>query len=88
LFGDASVRRVVSECNIIIMRETAKARAMSYSSRHLLPVSRVRKVRLAVENGSADYSSTTRAQHKCFGQAASIKRPMSDEFFHYTSHLL
>ena len=73
-----------SICDIIIMRETTKARAMSCSSRHLLRVSRVRKVRLAVENGSSDYSSTTGALHECFGQAASIKRSMSDEFFPYT----
>ena len=72
-----------SICNIIIRRETTKARAMSCSSRHLLRVSQVRQVRLAVENGLADYSSTTGAPHECFGQVASIKHPMSDEFFHY-----
>jgi hypothetical protein len=37
---------------------------------------------LAVENGSADYSSTTGAPHEYFGQASN-KRPISDEFFHY-----
>src|SRR5205807_5197835 len=72
-----------SICNIIIRRVTTKARAMSCSSRHLLRVSQVRQVRLAVENGLADYSSTTGAPHECFGQVASIKRPMSDAFFHY-----
>jgi hypothetical protein len=35
-------------------------------------------VRLAVENGSADYSSTTGEPHEFFGQAASIKRPRSE----------
>src|SRR5437764_1149126 len=69
-----------SICNIIIMRETTKARAMSCCSRYLLRLSQVCQVRLAVENGSADYSSTTGAPHEYFGQAASIKRPMPDEF--------
>ena len=45
---------------------------------------RIRNVRLAVESGSADYSSTTDAPYECSGQASSIRRPMSDEFFHYT----
>src|SRR3989442_5249578 len=72
-----------SICNIIIRRETTKARAMSCSSRHLLRVSQVRQVRLAVENGLADYSSTTGAPHECFGQVASIKHKIADEFFPY-----
>jgi hypothetical protein len=41
-----------------------------------------------VENDSADYSSTTEAQHECFGQSASNKCPMSDEFFPYTPSCL
>jgi hypothetical protein len=54
---------------------------MSCSLRHLLRISQVCQLRLAVENDSADYSSTTEAQHECFGQSASIKRPTSNEFF-------
>jgi hypothetical protein len=39
---------------------------------------------IACRERLGDYSSTTSAlRHEYFGQAASIKRPMSDEFFHY-----
>jgi len=55
----------------IIKRETTKARTISCYSPHLLRMSPVRKVRLAVTNGSAAYSSTTGEPHENFGQSAS-----------------
>ena len=89
LFGETSLRRVVSEYLEHYHQErNHQGKGNFYFSRPRLRMSRVREVRLAVESGSAAYSSTTGPPREWLVQTASISARSSMSFFTIRGHLL